>query len=87
METIKNLPLRSIVFTDINKDGMKQGINIEDTLKMADSSDIPVTASGGVSGIEDIKIIKDKKKIYGVVVGKAIYDGLINLNDLVKLDA
>ena len=84
---IKNLPLRSIIFTDINKDGMKQGVNIEDTLKMAESSDIPVTASGGVSSIEDIKIIKEKKKIYGVVVGKAIYDGLINLNDLVKLNA
>ena len=66
---------------------MKQGVNIEDTLKMAESSDIPVTASGGVSSIEDIKIIKEKKKIYGVVVGKAIYDGLINLNDLVKLNA
>ena len=87
METIKNLPLRSIIFTDINKDGMKQGVNIQDTLKMAESSDIPVTASGGVSSIEDIKIIKEKKKIYGVVVGKAIYDGLINLNDLVKFNA
>ena len=87
METIKNLPLRIIIFTDINKDGMKQGVNIEDTLKMAESSDIPVTASGGVSSIQDIKIIKEKKKIYGVVVGKAIYDGLINLNDLVKLNA
>ena len=54
---------------------------------MAESSDIPVTASGGVSSIKDIKIIKEKKKIYGVVVGKAIYDGLINLNDLVKLNA
>ena len=56
-------------------------------LRMAESSNIPVTASGGVSSIEDIKNIKEKKKIYGVVVGKAIYDGLINLNDLVKLNA
>ncbi|OUV88212.1 MAG: 1-(5-phosphoribosyl)-5-[(5-phosphoribosylamino)methylideneamino]imidazole-4-carboxamide isomerase [Pelagibacteraceae bacterium TMED136] len=87
LETIKNFPIRSIIFTDINKDGMKQGVNIKDTLKMAESSNIPVTASGGVSSIEDIKNIKEKKNIYGVVVGKAIYDGLINLNDLVKLDA
>ena len=76
-----------LIFTDINKDGMKQGVNIEDTLKMAESSNIPVTASGGVSSIKDIKNIKEKKKISGVVVGKAIYDGLINLNDLVKLNA
>tara|TARA_B100000941_G_scaffold288673_1_gene266027 strand:+ start:845 stop:1561 length:717 start_codon:yes stop_codon:yes gene_type:complete len=86
-ETIKNLPLRSIIFTDINKDGMKKGVNIRDTLKMAESSKIPVIASGGVSSIEDIKNIKENKKIYGVVVGKAIYDGLINLNDLIKFNA
>ena len=87
LETIKNLPLKSIIFTDINKDGMKQGINIEDTLKMAESSNIPITASGGVSSIDDIKLIKSKKKISGVVVGKAIYDGLIDLNELVKFNA
>jgi len=87
LNTIKNLPLRSIIFTDINKDGMKQGINIDDTLKMAESSKISVIASGGVSNIEDIKMIKSKNKIGGVIVGKAIYDGLINLNDLVKFSA
>ena len=87
LETIKYLPLKSIIFTDINKDGMKQGINIEDTTKMALGSNIPVTASGGVSSIDDIKLIKSKKKISGVVVGKAIYDGLIDLNELVKFNA
>jgi len=87
LNTIKNLPLRSIIFTDINKDGMKQGINIDDTLKMAESSKISVIASGGVSNIEDIKMIKSKNKIGGVIVGKTIYDGLINLNDLVKFSA
>jgi phosphoribosylformimino-5-aminoimidazole carboxamide ribotide isomerase len=87
LNTIKNLPLRSIIFTDINKDGMKQGINIDDTLKMAESTKISVIASGGVSNIEDIKMIKSKNKIGGVIVGKAIYDGLINLNDLVNFSA
>ena len=87
LNTIKNLPLRSIIFTDINKDGMKQGVNIDDTLKMSESSKISVIASGGVSNIEDIKMIKSKNKIGGVIVGKAIYDGLINLNDLVKFSA
>ena len=87
LRQIKNLPLKSIIFTDINKDGMKEGINLEDTLKMAESSNIPVIASGGVSSIEDIQTIKNQKKIYGVVVGKAIYDGHIKLNELVKLSA
>lgn len=87
LRQIKNLPLKSIIFTDINKDGMKEGINLEDTLKMAESSNIPVIASGGVSSIEDIQTIKNQKKIYGVVVGKAIYDGHIKLNELVNLSA
>ena len=87
LKQIKNLPLKSIIFTDINKDGMKEGINIEDTLKMAENSNIPIVASGGVSSIEDIQTIKDQKKIYGVVVGKAIYDGHIKLNELVNLSA
>ena len=87
LRQIKNLPLKSIIFTDINKDGMKEGINLEDTLKMAESSNIPVIASGGVSSIEDIQTIKNQKKIYGVVVGKAIYDGHIKLNELVNLIA
>ena len=87
LRQIKNLPLKSIIFTDINKDGMKEGINLEDTLKMAESSNIPVIASGGVSNIEDIQTIKNQKKIYGVVVGKAIYDGHIKLNELVNLSA
>ncbi|MDA7564449.1 1-(5-phosphoribosyl)-5-[(5-phosphoribosylamino)methylideneamino]imidazole-4-carboxamide isomerase [Pelagibacteraceae bacterium] len=87
LRQIKNLPLKSIIFTDINKDGMKEGINLEDTLKMAESSNIPVIASGGVSRIEDIQTIKNQKKIYGVVVGKAIYDGHIKLNELVNLSA
>ena len=87
LRQIKNLPLKSIIFTDINKDGMKEGINLEDTLKMAESSNIPVIASGGVSSIKDIQTIKNQKKIYGVVVGKAIYDGHIKLNELVNLSA
>jgi len=87
LRQIKNLPLKSIIFTDINKDGMKEGINLEDTLKMAESSNIPVIASGGVSSIEDVQTIKNQKKIYGVVVGKAIYDGHIKLNELVNLSA
>jgi phosphoribosylformimino-5-aminoimidazole carboxamide ribotide isomerase len=87
LRQIKKLPLKSIIFTDINKDGMKEGINLEDTLKMAESSNIPVIASGGVSSIEDIQTIKNQKKIYGVVVGKAIYDGHIKLNELVNLSA
>ena len=69
---------------------MKQSPNFEETSKVADISNCPVIISGGVSSIEDVKKAKDfnNKNIEGIIVGKAIYDGDIKLDELVKeLDA
>ncbi|MDC0518770.1 HisA/HisF-related TIM barrel protein, partial [Candidatus Pelagibacter sp.] len=79
-----------LIYTDINRDGMKQSPNFEETSKVADTSNCPVIISGGVSSIEDIKKAKklNNKNIEGIIVGKAIYDGDIKLEELVKeLDA
>tara|TARA_B100000497_G_scaffold121774_1_gene151993 strand:+ start:455 stop:1180 length:726 start_codon:yes stop_codon:yes gene_type:complete len=79
-----------LIFTDINRDGMKQSPNFKETLKVADASDCPVIISGGVSSIADIKKAKElnNKNIEGIIVGKAIYDGDIKLDQLVReLDA
>ena len=74
-------------FTDIDKDGTKESPNFEETLKVAEISNCPVIISGGVSSIEDIKKAKTLKNIEGVIVGKAIYDGDIKLEELAKEDA
>ena len=79
-----------LIYTDINRDGMKQSPNFVDTTKVADSSNCPVIISGGVSSIDDIKKAKElnNSNIEGIIVGKAIYDGDIKLDELVKeLDA
>ena len=79
-----------LIYTDINKDGMKQSPNFEETSKVANTSNCPVIISGGVSSIDDIKKAKQLKNnnIEGIIVGKAIYDGDIKLEELVKeLDA
>jgi phosphoribosylformimino-5-aminoimidazole carboxamide ribotide isomerase len=79
-----------LIYTDINRDGMKQSPNFEETIKVADTSNCPVIISGGVSSIEDIKKAKklNNKNIEGIIVGKAIYDGDIKLDELAKeLDA
>ena len=79
-----------LIYTDINKDGMKQSPNFEETSKVADTSNCPVIISGGVSSIDDIKKAKElnNNNIEGIIVGKAIYDGDIKLDELVKeLDA
>ena len=85
METIKDLKIKSIVFTDIDKDGTKEGVNLKETLKLAQLSSIPVIASGGVANINDVIQIKESKKIKGVIIGKAIYDGSIDLEELSKI--
>ena len=69
--------MESIIYTDIGRDGMLSGINIEATVKLAQALHIPVIASGGLSGIEDIKklcAIEDEG-IEGVICGRAIYSG------------
>ena len=75
-----------LIYTDINRDGMKQSPNFEETLKVADISSCPVIISGGVSSIDDIKKAKElnNTNIEGIIVGKAIYDGDIKLEELSK---
>ena len=75
-----------LIYTDINRDGMKQSPNFQETVKVADVSNCPVIISGGVSSIHDIKKAKElnNKNIEGIIVGKAIYDGDIKLDELVK---
>ena len=75
-----------LIYTDINKDGMKQGPNFDETSKVADISNCPVIISGGVSSIDDVKKAKElnNNNIEGIIVGKAIYDGDIKLDELVK---
>ena len=77
-----------VIYTDIDRDGTKTEPNIEETLNIAKISSAPVVVSGGISSIEDIKKIKklNKFNIEGVIVGKAIYDGDINLSDLKELE-
>ena len=86
LKEVNDFGASRLIYTDINRDGMKQSPNFEETIKVADTSNCPVVISGGVSSIEDIKKAKElnNKNIEGIIVGKAIYDGDINLEELVK---
>ena len=87
LSEVNDYGVSRLIYTDINKDGMKQSPNFEETSKIAAKSNCPVIISGGVSSIEDIKKAKGIKNIEGIIVGKAIYDGDIKLEELVKEDA
>ena len=86
LNEVNNFGISRIIFTDINRDGMKTSPNYEETVKIAEISNCPVVISGGVSSINDVKKAKDldNKKIEGIIVGKAIYDGDIKLDELAK---
>jgi len=86
LKEVNSFGVSRIIYTDINKDGMKTSPNFDETIKIAELSNCPVVISGGVSSINDIKKAKDlnHKKIEGIIVGKAIYDGDIKLDELAK---
>jgi len=86
LKEVNNYGVSRVIYTDINRDGMKTSPNLEETVKIAELSNCPVVISGGVSSISDIKKAKDlnNKKIEGIIVGKAIYDGDIKLGELAK---
>ena len=87
LKEINDYGVSRLIYTDINRDGMKQSPNFNETMKVAEMSNCPVIISGGVSSMEDIKKAKNLKNIEGIIVGKAIYDGDIKLEELVKEDA
>jgi phosphoribosylformimino-5-aminoimidazole carboxamide ribotide isomerase len=87
LNEVNDYGVSRLIYTDINRDGMKQSPNFDQTSKVANISNCPVIISGGVASIEDIKKAKTLKNIEGIIVGKAIYDGDIKLDDLVKEDA
>ena len=87
IKKIKNFGISRIIYTDIYKDGTKQGPNIKGAIELSSKAKIPLVISGGVSSIEDIERIKslNNPNIEGVIIGKAIYDGDIKISDLAKL--
>jgi len=87
LKEVNDYGVSRLIYTDINRDGTKESPNFDETLKVANISNCPVIISGGVSSIEDIKKAKELKNIEGIIVGKAIYDGDIKLDELVKEDA
>ena len=86
LKEVNSYGVSRVIYTDINRDGMKTSPNFDETIKIAELANCPVVISGGVSSINDIKKAKElnNNKIEGIIVGKAIYDGDIKLEELVK---
>ena len=81
--------IESIVYTDIGKDGMMGGVNLRATKDLADSVSVPIIASGGVTDMKDIEALVEADKkvdggISGVITGRAIYEGTLDLADAIS---
>ena len=79
--------VNSIIYTDIGRDGMMSGVNIEATVKLAQSVNIPIIASGGLTNLDDIRALcaVEKEGVSGAITGRAIYEGSIDFAQAQKL--
>ena len=82
-----DLGISTIVYTNISNDGTLKGCDADEFEKIAEVSGLSIIASGGVSSLEDIKALKEKEAsgVSGVIIGKALYEGVINLSDAIKI--
>jgi phosphoribosylformimino-5-aminoimidazole carboxamide ribotide isomerase len=81
-KTVKKAGLSTVVYTDITRDGVLTGVNAEKTRALQDESGLNVIASGGVSGIEDIKILRENG-VYGAILGKVLYTEALKLEEAI----
>lgn len=83
-EKMQNLGVKTLICTDISKDGAMQGTNCDLYKKLSEKFDIQITASGGVSSIEDVKKLRELN-IYGAIIGKAYYLKAISLEEAIEV--
>tara|TARA_Y100000590_G_scaffold349732_1_gene401331 strand:- start:1011 stop:1730 length:720 start_codon:yes stop_codon:yes gene_type:complete len=87
IKKVGNVNISRIIYTDIDKDGTKSGPNLQETINLSNLTKIPFVISGGISSIDDVINIKKNKyqNIEGIIIGKAIYDGNIDIKKLSKI--
>ncbi len=83
--TMESFGAAGIIYTDISRDGMLTGPNVEAMAKMVKAVDIPVIASGGVSRLDDIKSLLKIENLWGVITGKALYSGALDLKQAIEI--
>ena len=86
-QRFEHMGVNSIIYTDIARDGMMNGVNIEATVKLAQAIRIPVIASGGITNLDDIRGLKavEEEGIMGAITGRAIYEGTLDFAEAQKL--
>lgn len=87
LKKLKSIKIASLIVTDIKKDGTLEGVNVELFTEICQKSPIPIIVAGGVSSLEDIKQLSSIKGVKGAIIGKALYEGRIDLGEAVKINS
>lgn len=84
---LADIGVKTIIYTDISRDGTLTGVNIEETVKLAEESGVKIIASGGVNSLNDIQRLKEQevKGVIGVIIGKALYEGTVSLTEAIEV--
>ena len=85
----EDVGVAAIIYTDISRDGMLKGLNLDATVALADAVSIPVIASGGLASLDDIRALLEPRaaKLEGAIAGRALYDGRLNPKEALALIA
>ena len=86
LKELEEIGAKKIIYTDISKDGMMSGVSLETLKAILESTTLEVIASGGISSVDDVKALKGlgKSKLVGVIIGKALYEGKIDLKEAIN---
>lgn len=86
-QKVKQMGFKGLIYTNISRDGTLEGADIQNSAKVAQASNLPLIVSGGVSGLDDIKKIVEKKEplFWGIISGKAYYEGQLDLKEAFRL--
>jgi phosphoribosylformimino-5-aminoimidazole carboxamide ribotide isomerase len=85
----EDVGVAAIIYTDISRDGLLKGLNLDATIALADAVTIPVIASGGLASLDDIRALLEPRaaKLEGAIAGRALYDGRLDAAQALKLVA
>lgn len=86
LEELEEIGVKTIVYTDIAKDGMLQGPNFDEQKLMNEATKMDVIASGGITTVDDVKNLRELN-LYGAIIGKALYDGKLHFEDAVRISS
>ena len=87
LKSLENIKISSLIVTDIQKDGTLENANVGLFTEICKASTIPIIVAGGISSLEDIRKLSAVEGIEGVIIGKALYEGAINLEEAIKINS